>query len=188
MSSVPIPEDFQPYARDPETLARPWVRPGTPELLHRIGGIEREDGSGNISYDADNHQRMTELRCDKVAGVVRDIPDQGVELGAAGGRLAVVGWGSTFGPINRAVSNMLEQGGDVAHIHLRHIWPMPANLKQLLASYEKVLVAEMNTGQLRTVLRAEFLVDAEGLNKINGKPFKIAEIEDAIRKTPGELR
>ncbi len=174
-------DDFQPYKRDPETLARPWAIPGTPGLLHRIGGIEREDGSGNISYDADNHQRMTDLRAAKINGVAKDIPEQGVEVGARGGKLVIVGWGSTYGPIDRAVANMREQGHDVSHVHLRHIWPLPANIGDLLGSFEQIVVAEMNTGQLRTVLRSEFLLPAVGLNKVNGKPFKISEIEGTIR-------
>ncbi len=174
------PEGFQPYARDAETLARPWVKPGTPGLEHRIGGIERDYSSGNISYDPANHQRMTEVRAGKIAGIAKDIPDQDVDQGGNKGTLALVGWGSSYGPISRAVGLARERGADVAHIHIRHICPLPANLGKLLAGFEKVLVPEMNTGQLVTLLRSEFLIDAEGLNKISGKPFKIAEIEAAI--------
>ncbi len=175
------PENFHPFVRDDKTLARPWVKPGTPELMHRIGGIERSYDSGHISYDPDNHQKMTDVRAAKVNGIADDIPEQGVSAGEASGKLAIVGWGSTYGPINRAVNNMRDEGFDVSHIHLRHIWPLPRNLKDLLSDFEQVVVAEMNTGQLRTVLRAEYLVPAEGLNKVNGKPFLIAELEDAIR-------
>ncbi|MFB0922659.1 MAG: 2-oxoacid:acceptor oxidoreductase subunit alpha [Alphaproteobacteria bacterium] len=175
------PEDFHPFVRNDDTLARPWVKPGTPELMHRIGGIERSYDSGHISYDPDNHQKMTDVRAAKINGIANDIPEQDVEIGEAGGKLAVVGWGSTYGPINRAVSNMRDDGYDVSQIHLRYIWPLPRNIEELLKSYDQVLVAEMNTGQLRTVLRAEYLVPAEGLNKVNGKPFLIGEIEDAIR-------
>ncbi len=175
------PEDFHPFVRNDDTLARPWVKPGTPELMHRIGGIERSYDSGHISYDPDNHQKMTDVRAAKINGIANDIPEQEVEIGEAGGKLAVVGWGSTYGPINRAVSNMRDDGYDVSQIHLRYIWPLPRNIEALLKSYDQVLVAEMNTGQLRTVLRAEYLVPAEGLNKVNGKPFLIGEIEDAIR-------
>jgi 2-oxoglutarate ferredoxin oxidoreductase subunit alpha len=121
------------------------------------------------------------VRAAKINGIANDIPEQDVEIGEAGGKLAVVGWGSTYGPINRAVSNMRDDGYDVSQIHLRYIWPLPRNIEELLKSYDQVLVAEMNTGQLRTVLRAEYLVPAEGLNKVNGKPFLIGEIEDAIR-------
>ena len=175
------PEDFHPFVRNDDTLARPWVKPGTPELMHRIGGIERSYDSGHISYDPDNHQKMTDVRAAKINGIANDIPEQDVEIGEAGGKLAVVGWGSTYGPINRGVSNMRDDGYDVSQIHLRYIWPLPRNIEELLKSYDQVLVAEMNTGQLRTVLRAEYLVPAEGLNKVNGKPFLIGEIEDAIR-------
>jgi 2-oxoglutarate ferredoxin oxidoreductase subunit alpha len=175
------PEGFKPFMRNETTLARPWVKPGTPGLAHRIGGIERADQTGHISYDPDNHQKMTNLRHAKIDGIANDIPEQAVDQGAAGGKLAVVGWGSTYGPISRAVLNMRNEGLDVSHIHLRYIWPLPRNLGELLKSYDQVLVPEMNNGQLVTVLRAEYLVDAQGLNKVTGKPFKIAEIEDAIR-------
>ncbi|HCP01200.1 MAG: 2-oxoglutarate ferredoxin oxidoreductase subunit alpha [Alphaproteobacteria bacterium] len=175
------PENFQPFMRDAETLARPWVKPGTPDLMHRIGGIERSYDSGHISYDPDNHQKMTEVRASKVLGISDDIPEQEVSVGEAGAKLAVIGWGSTYGPINRAVSNMREDGLDVAQIHLRYIWPLPRNLGELLNSFDNILVPEMNTGQLRTLLRDQYLLPAEGLNKVNGKPFLIGELEDAIR-------
>ena len=175
------PEGYQVYARDPETMARAWVKPGTPGLLHRIGGIEKHHLTGDISYDADNHQEMTNNRLNKILGIAKDIPAQAVDQGQAGGRVAVVGWGSTYGPISRAVSNKRAQGHDVSHIHIRHIRPMPPNLGDLLKSYDAVIVPEMNTGQLVTVLRAEYLVDAKPLNKVNGKPFRIVEIEDALK-------
>ncbi len=174
-------EGFHPYLRDAETLARVWAVPGTRGLAHRIGGLEKDYDSGHISYDPANHQRMTDTRMGKIAGIANHIDPQGVEQGAKTGSLAVVGWGSTYGPISRAVSNLRAEGLDVAHIHLRHIWPLPANLGDLLGGYNKVLVPEMNTGQLNTLLRSEFLIDAEGLNKVTGQPFKIAEIEHAIR-------
>ncbi len=174
------PEGYQVYARDPETLARDWVKPGTPGLLHRIGGIEKHHLTGDISYDADNHQKMTDNRRNKILGIARDIPDQAVDQGREGGKVAVVGWGSTHGPIGRAVSNMRARGHDVSHIHIRHIWPMPPNMGDLLKSYETILVPEMNTGQLVTILRAEFLIDAKPVNKVNGKPFRIVEIEEAL--------
>jgi len=175
------PEGFHPFQRDADTLARPWALPGTPGLEHRIGGIEKSDESGHISYDPGNHQRMTDARGAKIAGIAKDIPLQRVELGETTGRLAVVGWGSTYGPINRAIGNMRDEGLDAAHIHLRHIWPLPANLGELLGGFERILVPEMNNGQLRTVLRAEYLLPAEGLNKVSGLPFRISEIEAAIR-------
>jgi len=174
-------EGFQPFSREDETLARPWVRPGTPGLTHRIGGIEKEDGSGNISYDPENHQRMTDLRTAKVDGIANDIPAQGVEAGNEGGRLAVVGWGSTYGPINRAVANMRNAGLDVSHIHVRHLWPLPANFIELLAKFDQVLVAEMNNGQMLTFLRSQTRQDIDGHLKVTGQPLTIREVEDAIR-------
>ena len=170
-------EGFRPYARDNKG-ARPWVKPGTPGLLHRIGGIEKAQGTGNIDYSPANHQHMTDARRDKVSGVV--VPDQEVALGETSGKLVVVGWGSTYGPIHQAVRRARRAGRDVAHIHIRHIWPMPANLGALLRGYEQILVPEMNTGQLKTVLRDQFLVDAKPLNKVSGQPFRISEIEAAI--------
>ena len=166
-----------PYARDNKG-ARPWIRPGTPGLLHRIGGIEKQVGTGNINYEAANHQAMTDARKAKVDGIA--VPDQQVELGEAKGRLALVGWGSTFGPIHQAVRRMRRRGLDVAHIHVRHVWPLPANLGDLLRGYDQVIVPEMNTGQLKTVLRDQYLVDARPLTKVSGQPFQIAEIEAAI--------
>ncbi len=172
-------DGFKPYGRD-EKLARPWVKPGTPELMHRIGGIEKGVDTGHIDYGSENHQEMTNIRRDKVLGVADSIGDQEVELGVAGGKLALIGWGSTYGPIHQAVNRCREKGMDVSHIHLRYIWPMPKNLGDLLKSYDHVIVPEMNTGQLKTVLRDQYLVDAKPLNKVSGQPFTIAEIETAI--------
>ncbi|MGH6697131.1 2-oxoacid:acceptor oxidoreductase subunit alpha [Sphingopyxis sp.] len=175
-----VPEGgFKPYGRD-EKLKRPWVKPGTPGLLHRIGGIEKELDTGHINYEASNHQAMTDIRKDKIDGI--KVPDQIVELGAEGGKLAVVGWGSTFGPIHQAVRRKRAEGLDVSHVHIRHIWPLPANLGELLKSFDKVIVPEMNTGQLKTVLRDQYLVDAKPVNKVSGQPFTIAEIEAAIEE------
>ena len=176
LETVP-PEGFQAYSRD-EKLKRPWVKPGTPGLLHRIGGIEKALGTGNIDYSPANHQAMTDIRQDKVLGI--KIPDQQIELGEEGGKLVVVGWGSTFGPIHQAVRRARRRGLNVSHVHIRHIWPMPKNLGALLKGFEKILVPEMNTGQLKTVLRDQFLVDARPLNKVSGQPFRIVEIEAAI--------
>lgn len=173
-------EGFHPFLRNPDTMARPWVKPGTPDLEHRIGGIEKAYDSGHISYDADNHQKMTDTRAAKINNIANDIPHQTVEDGTEGGKLAVVGWGSTYGPISRAVGNLRAEGCDVSHIHLRHIWPMPSNLADLLGKYERILVPEMNNGQLVTVLRAEYLLPAVGLSQVNGQPFKISTIEAAI--------
>jgi 2-oxoglutarate ferredoxin oxidoreductase subunit alpha len=173
-----VPEDgFKPYGRD-VNLKRPWVKPGTPGLLHRIGGIEKELDTGHINYAPGNHQAMTDIRKDKIDGI--KVPDQIVELGAEGGKLAVVGWGSTFGPIHQAVRRKRAEGLDVSHVHIRHIWPLPANLGELLKSFDRVIVPEMNTGQLKTVLRDQYLVDAKPVNKVSGQPFTIAEIEAAI--------
>ncbi|HJS10795.1 2-oxoacid:acceptor oxidoreductase subunit alpha [Sphingopyxis sp.] len=175
-----VPEGgFKPYGRD-EKLKRPWVKPGTPGLLHRIGGIEKELDTGHINYAPENHQAMTDIRKDKIDGI--KVPDQVVELGAEGGKLAVVGWGSTFGPIHQAVRRKRAEGLDVSHVHIRHIWPLPANLGELLKSYDRVIVPEMNTGQLKTVLRDQYLVDAKPVNKVSGQPFTIAEIEAAIEE------
>ena len=174
------PEGFHPFLRDLETLARTWAVPGTPGLEHRIGGLEKDYSSGNVSYDPENHQRMSDVRASKIARIANDIPLQDVELGSGGGRVAVVGWGSTYGPISRAVSNLRGEGLDVAHIHIRHIWPLPRNLGELLRQYDRVLVPEMNQGQLVTLLRSQYLVPAQGLNKVSGRPFKITEIESAV--------
>ncbi|MGH7162014.1 MAG: 2-oxoacid:acceptor oxidoreductase subunit alpha, partial [Planctomycetota bacterium] len=167
--------------RDAATLARPWVRPGTPGLEHRIGGIEKADVTGNISYDPDNHQKMVSLRAEKVQRIVQEIPDLEV-AGPKEGRLLVVGWGSTFGAIYAAVRRAQADGIAVAHAHLRHLNPFPANLGELLERYEKVLVPELNMGQLRLLLRARYLVDAIGLNKVQGMPFKVREILARIRE------
>lgn len=172
-------DEVLPYARD-EKGARPWIKPGTPGLMHRIGGIEKAEGTGHIDYAPDTHQRMTDARRDKVLGV--DVPDQEVCRGETSGKLAVVGWGSTFGPIHQAVGRALAKGCDVAHIHVRHIWPLPSNLGELLRGYDHVLVPEMNTGQFKTVLRDQYLIDAIPLTKTSGQPFQIAELEAAIDK------
>jgi len=174
-------EGVLPYARNSD-LARPWIKPGTPGLEHRIGGIEKAPGSGNIDYSPAAHQEMTDTRAHKVNKVAESIPDQDVCLGKQGAKLAVVGWGSTFGPIHQAVRRSLGRGLDVAHVHIRHIWPMPKNMGPLLKSFDRILVPEMNTGQLKTVLRDQFLVDAQPLNKVSGHPFRIAEIEAAIER------
>ncbi len=172
-------ENFLPYKRD-EKGARPWVRPGTPGLMHRIGGIEKHELTGNIDYSPDNHQRMTDARKSKVEGIA--VPDQEVALGKTSGKLAVVGWGSTYGPIHQAVRRSIAKGCSVSHIHVRHIWPMPKNLGELLKGFDHVLVPEMNTGQFKTVLRDQFLIDAQPLTKTSGQPFQIAELEACDRE------
>ena len=172
-------EQLLPYKRD-EKGARPWIKPGTPGLMHRIGGIEKHAGTGNIDYSPANHQAMTDARKAKIDGIASSIPAQDVALGETSGKLAVVGWGSTFGPIHQAVRRARFQGLDVSHIHVRHIWPLPANLGELLKGFEHILVPEMNTGQFKTVLRDQFLVDAKPFTKTSGQPFMIAELEAAI--------
>ena len=174
-------EAVNPYARDSK-LARVWIRPGSPGLTHRIGGIEKNVGTGHIDYSPANHQAMTDIRANKVLGVAESIGDQQVCLGGTSGKLAVVGWGSTFGPIHQAVRRARNRGLDVSHIHIRHIWPLPKNLGELLRSYERIIVPEMNKGQLKTLLRDQYLVDARPVNKVSGQPFKIAEIESAIEE------
>ena len=181
-TALPADGKVKPYLREAGSLKRPWIKPGTPGLMHRIGGIEKGFGTGHINYEGDNHQRMTDARQHKVAGIADHIPEQSIELGAAGGKLVLVGWGSTYGPIRKGVQRARAKGLDVSHIHLRHIWPLPRNLGALLKSFEQVLVPEMNTGQLKTVLRDQYLVDAKPLNKVTGHPFKIAEIEAAIEE------
>ena len=172
------PDDtLLPYKRDAKG-ARPWIKPGTPGLMHRIGGIEKAVDTGHIDYSPANHQAMTDARKDKISNIT--VPDQDVCLGETSGKLAVVGWGSTFGPIHQAVRRARAKGLDVSHIHVRHIWPLPANLGDLLRGFDKVLVPEMNTGQFKTVLRDQYLVDAQPLTKTSGQPFQIAELEAAI--------
>lgn len=177
-------EPVLPYSRN-DDLARPWIRPGTPGLEHRIGGIEKAPGTGNIDYSPAVHQEMTNTRWAKVAGISKTIADQEVCLGREGAALAVVGWGSTFGPIHQAVRRCLAKGLDVAHVHVRHIWPMPENMGALLRGFGHVLVPEMNMGQFKTVLRDQFLVDAKSLTKVSGHPFRIAEIEAAVDSALG---
>ncbi len=176
------PEGFHPYLRNEETLARNWAIPGTPGLMHRIGGIEKDYDTGHISYDSDNHHRMTKVRAAKIDGIARDIPEQAVATGEDHGRLAVVGWGSTFGAINQAVKRCRSDGVDVSHIHIRHIWPLPTNLGELLARFDRVMVPEMNNGQLVHLLRSRYLVDAESVTQISGQPFKVSTLDQEIRK------
>ncbi|HSG66790.1 MAG TPA: 2-oxoglutarate ferredoxin oxidoreductase subunit alpha, partial [Gammaproteobacteria bacterium] len=171
------------FRRDPATLGRPWITPGQPGRMYRVGGLEKDIETGHISYDADNHQRMTQMRAAKVASVADFIPEQTVELGASRGRLAVVGWGSTYGSLYQAVRSMTDLG--VSHIHIRHLSPLPRNLGSLLAGFDRILVPEMNMGQLSTLLRDKLGVDPISLPKVTGQPFLIAELQDAIRRELG---
>ena len=178
------PEKFHPYMRDSKTLARPWAIPGTPGLEHRVGGLEKGDVSGDVSYVPENHEKMTKYRAEKVMRVQDDIPPLEIE-GDKNAELLVVGWGSTYGAITRAVMNLNNEGVPVASIHLRHLSPLPRDLGDILKRFKKVLIPENNLGQLWTLLRATYLVDAERLSKITGVPFKIHEIETKIREMIG---
>jgi len=171
---------FRPYQRDAR-LVRPWAVPGTPGLEHRTGGLEKEDGTGAVSYDPHNHECMVQMRARKIALIADDLPEPAVD-GPAEGGLLVVGWGGTYGAIATAVRNLRRQGVDVAHAHLRHLNPLPRNTGDVLRRYTKILVPELNGGQLRLLLRAEFLVDAVGLNKVQGRPFQVCEVEEKIRE------
>jgi 2-oxoglutarate ferredoxin oxidoreductase subunit alpha len=176
---------FRPYQRDPQTLARPWAVPGTPGLEHRIGGLEKADVIGNVSYDPDNHHLMMTLRAAKVAGVAADIAPLEV-FGPDRGDLLILGWGSTYGAIRSAVERLNADGRAVAHAQLRHLNPFPANTEQVLRSYKRVLVPEVNLGQLLWLIRANFLIDAIGYNRVRGKPFRIAEIIDEAERLLAE--
>jgi 2-oxoglutarate ferredoxin oxidoreductase subunit alpha len=176
------PEGFRPYRRNPETLARAWAVPGTPGLEHRVGGLEKEDITGNVSYDPENHEHMVRLRAEKVARIARDIPPLDVEGSPEGGELLVLGWGSTYGAINTATQRVRRRGGNVSSAHLRYLSPFPANLEEVLRRFDKVLIPEMNLGQLSLLIRGRFLVDVIGLNKVKGLPFKIHEIEQRIEE------
>jgi 2-oxoglutarate ferredoxin oxidoreductase subunit alpha len=173
-------EVFWPYKRDPETLARPWAVPGTPGLEHRVGGIEKQDGTGNISYDPANHELMVRTRQAKVDGI--EVPDIEVDDPAGDATLLVLGWGSTYGPITAAVRRTRAEGHAVAQAHLRHLNPFPGNLGAVLGRYDKVLVPEMNLGQLATLLRARYLVDARSFTQVRGLPFKAEQLADALKE------
>ncbi len=174
-------EGFAPYSRDPETLARPWAVPGTPGLEHRLGGLEKQDGSGNVSYDPDNHEKMTHLRAEKVERIARTIPDLEID-GPSTGELLILGWGSTFGAIAAAVNTGREEGLQFSRAHLRHLNPFPSNLGQVLAGFKRVLIPEMNSGQLAMLIRAKYLVDAISYSKVQGKPFFRSEILNKVRE------
>jgi 2-oxoglutarate ferredoxin oxidoreductase subunit alpha len=174
-------EEYWPYARDPETLARPWAVPGTPGLMHRVGGIEKEDGTGNISYSPSNHTTMVHLRAAKVAGIAADIPPAAV-VGDADADVVLLGWGSTWAAIDAAMQRTRRAGTKVAWIHLTHLNPLPPNLGELLHGFKKVLVPELNLGQLCRIVRADYLVDAQSVTKVQGLPFTSAELENAIQE------
>jgi 2-oxoglutarate ferredoxin oxidoreductase subunit alpha len=173
------PEGFTPYQRDPETLARPWAVPGTPGLEHRLGGLSKQEITGNVSYDPRNNERMVEQRAEKVARIAQEIPPVEV-FGAERGELLVVGWGGTFGAITSAVEEARREGQSVSSIHLRHLNPFPANLGEVLGRFERVLVPELNRGQLTSLLRSEFLAPARVMSKVQGQPFLVEEIRARI--------
>ena len=173
-------QTFWPYVRDPETLARPWAPPGLPGLEHRIGGLEKADGSGNVSYEGVNHERMVHLRRDKVARIAADIPPVEVNDETGDAQLLLVSWGSTYAAVFAGVKRIRARGMKAAHVHLRHLNPLPSNLGDVLARYTQVLVPEINLGQLSRILRAEYLVDAQTMSKMQGVPFRVGEIEAAI--------
>ncbi len=192
LASIAVPNraekaGFYPYLRDPETLARPWAVPGTPGLEHRIGGLEKSDILGNVSYDPDNHQRMQLLRQAKVAGIAKDIPPLDV-YGADKGDLLILGWGSTYGAIRSAVERLRGQGQAVSHAHLRHLNPFPANTEDVLRAFRRVLIPELNLGQLLMLIRSRYLIDAVGYDRVRGKPFRIVEIEAEAERILAEIR
>jgi 2-oxoglutarate ferredoxin oxidoreductase subunit alpha len=175
------PEGFEPYKRDPNTLARPWVRPGTPQLQHRIGGLEKWDGSGDVSYDPQNHEHMVHLRAQKVARIAEDIPEAKIE-GPSTGDVLIVGWGSTQGAITSAVRDLARDGVTVSQLHLRYLNPLPRNLEAALKSFKHVLVPELNMGQLASILRSRYLIDVISYGKVQGQPFKRREIMERVRQ------
>ena len=177
---------FEPYQRDPETLARPWAKPGTPGLEHRIGGLEKSDVTGHVSYDAENHQRMVEIRAEKVTRIANDIPPTEI-FGAQEGDLLLLGWGGTYGAIRTAVEHCLEDGLSIAHVHLRHLNPFPNDLVEILNRFKKVLIPELNSGQLRQLIRGTHLIDAIGFNKVEGQPFHVFELQAKIDEIFKEL-
>ena len=178
------PNDFHPYKRHPETLARPWAIPGTPGLEHRIGGLEKQDVTGNVNYEPLNHENMVRIRAAKIEAITQDVPNV-MPSGDPEGDLLIVSWGSTYGSITQSVRAQREKGRKIGHLHLRYLNPLPANVGDILKRYKKVLVPELNMGQLLWVLRAKYLVNAIGLNKIQGRPFKQSELDQKIEEVLG---
>jgi len=175
------PATYMPYGRDAETLARPWAIPGTPELQHRIGGIEKKDGTGNVNYDPENHEYMVRKRAEKIERIANDISPAAV-CGQESGKVLVVGWGGTYGAIAAAVEALQARGASVSQVHLRHLNPFPANFEEVMRKFDTVLVPELNLGQLVKMIRAEFVIDAIGYNKVQGKPFKVSELITKIEE------
>ena len=175
------PEGFMPYTRDEQTLSRPWAVPGTKGLEHRVGGLSSENLTGNVSYSPANNELMVRTRARKIAGITREIPSTQV-FGDADGDLVVLGWGSTYGPIREAVKHVRAKGKKVSHVHLRYLNPLPRDLEETLKRFKQVMIPEMNMGQLLKMIRADYLIDAFGFNKIQGRPFKVSEIENRINR------
>ena len=184
MSFHTDPETFEPYRRDPETLVRPWALPGTPGCEHRLGGLEKQDGSGNVSYDAANHDKMVRLRAEKIERVSDDIPELDID-GPASGKLLVLGWGSTYGAITSAVRRARASGHAVSQAHLRYLNPFPRNMGDVLARFERVLVPEINMGQLALLLQGRFLKKIDSQTKVDGLPFGAGGIMDRIVELSG---
>jgi 2-oxoglutarate ferredoxin oxidoreductase subunit alpha len=170
-------EPVTAFTRDPETLARQWIAPGTPGLAHRVGGLEKDSVTGNISYDPDNHEHMVRLRAEKIARIAERSEHAMLQEGPDEGDLLVIGWGSTYGAILQAARNLKRTGKKVTHLHLRQLWPLPAGLEEKLRSFKRVVCAEMNTGQLTGILRSRFLVPVEAVTQINGRPFQVSMLE-----------
>ena len=184
--SADTPNGFEPYLRDPETLARPWAKPGTAGLEHRIGGLEKSDVTGHVSYDTENHQMMVETRSEKVARIANEIPPTEV-FGAQEGDLLLLGWGGTYGAIRTAVEHCIEDRLSIGHVHLRHLNPFPNDLADILNRFKRVLIPELNTGQLRQLIRSTYLIDAIGLNKVQGQPFHVFELQTKIDEILKEI-
>jgi len=179
---LPDESNYHPYLRDDVTLARNWIIPGTPGFVHRIGGLEKAHDSGDISYDPNNHDKMVALRAEKIARISERSPPAEIETGAEEGDVLVIGWGSTYGALKTAVDNLDEAGHAVGHLHLRRLWPLPRGIEKIASRFKKVIVAELNHGHLRRLIRSEYLIPAEALNRVSGQPFKIADVEAEIHQ------
>ncbi len=180
---LPARDEFHPFLRDEITLARHWIAPGTAGFAHRIGGLEKAHDSGNISYDPANHEEMVTLRAEKIARIADRLPAVQIESGMQEGDVLIIGWGSTYGALKTAVGTLCESGASVGHLHLRHLWPLPRGIETIAGRFNKVVVAELNRGHLRRLLRSEYLIPASALNRIAGQPFKVADVEREIRQT-----
>jgi 2-oxoglutarate ferredoxin oxidoreductase subunit alpha len=181
-NALPNATDYRPFQRFPDTLARAWVAPGTAGYEHRIGGLEKDEITGNVSYDPENHEKMCRLRAEKIARIAFDIPDAQIDIGTDSGQLVAVGWGSTYGVIHEAVQRSRTEGLDISQLHLTYINPLPRNLGKLLSKFERILVPELNEGQLTSLLRARFCLPAKTISKLQGRPFGVAELQARFRK------